>query len=122
MLRRRDPPGRRGESLAAEHLKRSGYRVLARNLRNRFGEIDLLARAPDGTVIVAEVKTAEAGSAMPELRVDAAKQRRLAALAAQAARRHKLTGERLRFDVLAVTLAGDDPTVRHIQGAFESPY
>ncbi|MCC6580214.1 MAG: YraN family protein, partial [Phycisphaeraceae bacterium] len=49
--------GQRGEQLAAQYLRRQGYRILARNLRFRFGEIDLLAMAPDGlTVVVVEVK------------------------------------------------------------------
>ena len=34
--------GRRGEELAAEHLERLGYRVVARNYRTRFGELDLV--------------------------------------------------------------------------------
>ena len=44
--RRRDPRrarGRLGEDLAAAHLQRLGFRVLARNARTRYGEIDLIA-------------------------------------------------------------------------------
>ena len=33
--------GRLGEQLAAEHLERLGYTIVARNHRTRFGEIDL---------------------------------------------------------------------------------
>ena len=41
--------GRRGEELAAEHFSRLGYRVLDRNHRTRFGELDLvLADEGDG--------------------------------------------------------------------------
>jgi putative endonuclease len=48
--------GRRGEDQAALHLERLGFRLLARNVRTRFGEIDLIAY--DGEVLVfAEVKT-----------------------------------------------------------------
>ena len=32
--------GRWGEALAAEHLRRAGYQILAANWRSRFGEID----------------------------------------------------------------------------------
>ena len=32
-----------GESLAAEYLKKKGYKLLAANYRSRFGEIDLIA-------------------------------------------------------------------------------
>ena len=57
LLWRRLPLGRRGERIAAARLRREGYRILARNVRNRFGEIDLVAEAPDRrTVVVVEVK------------------------------------------------------------------
>src|SRR3954449_7973349 len=35
--------GERGERLAAEHLERAGYTILATNFRTRFGELDLVA-------------------------------------------------------------------------------
>jgi putative endonuclease len=53
--------GRSGEDHAAGHLERLGYRLLARNVRTRFGEIDLIAY--DGqTIVFAEVKTRRATS------------------------------------------------------------
>ena len=39
--------GPTGEKLAAQHLRRQGFRILDQNLRRRYGEIDLLAEAPD---------------------------------------------------------------------------
>ncbi len=42
----------RGERTAARHLTRRGYRILGRNLRNRFGEIDILAEDPDRRTVV----------------------------------------------------------------------
>lgn len=119
--------GNRGEALAARHLRRQGHTILARNLRTRFGEVDLLTRAPDGrTIVIVEVKTAarlpeDGASFLPELRVNRDKQRRLIALAAQIVRRHGLGRRPLRFDIVAVTL--DAPAaerVRHIRSAFQS--
>ena len=52
--------GRRGEELAAEHLERLGYRVIARNYRTRFGELDLVA-TDDDVLVFCEVKTRRAG-------------------------------------------------------------
>ena len=114
--------GRAGERLAAGHLKRAGYRVLARNLRNRLGEADLLAEASDGTVVIVEVKAGRRGSShRPEAHVNAAKQRKLATLAASLARQHGLTQRRLRFDVIAVEFSPDaKPVIRHHMGAFQS--
>lgn len=48
-----------GESMAAAYLARRGFRVVARNVRSRFGEIDLVCRAPgDGSQwVFVEVRT-----------------------------------------------------------------
>jgi len=53
--------GRLGEDLAAAHLQRLGYAMLARNVRTRHGEIDLIAHRA-GVLVFAEVKTARARS------------------------------------------------------------
>ncbi len=121
-LQHRSTNGARGERLSARMLKKKHYRLMAQNLRNRFGEIDIVALAPDGkTVVIVEVKTAEDPKALPELRVDHHKQRRLTALAAQVVRRYGLHGLPIRFDVVAVNLPpGADPVIRHYQAAFDS--
>ncbi len=121
-LQRDTSTGAQGERAAAKMLKQKNYRLMARNLRNRFGEIDIIALTPDNkTVVIIEVKTAEDPAARPELRVDHHKQRRLIALAAQVARRYKLQGRPLRFDVVAVNLQPNtDPTFRHYEAAFDS--
>ncbi|MFA9479288.1 YraN family protein [Phycisphaerales bacterium AB-hyl4] len=114
--------GRRGERAAAKHLKRVGYRVVARNLRCKVGEIDLLAEAPDGrTVVVVEVKAGRGGALPPEIRVGAAKQRKLTQLAVRLIRRYRLHDRPMRFDVVGVDLPDrGKPTIRHHVGAFES--
>ena len=45
-----------GEQIAANYLTRQGYRVEARNWRCVAGEIDLVMRAPDGTLVFVEVR------------------------------------------------------------------
>ena len=132
-LRRDKSAGSRGEAIAARHLKQQRYRILARNLRNRFGEIDLLALAPDGrTVVIVEVKAAErsetAGDSTnprPEQHVNTAKQRKLTALAGQLVRRYRLQDHPIRFDVIGVDLPAidhrtSDPVIRHHVAAFEA--
>lgn len=124
-LRRRARTGGAGERHACRHLRRAGYRVLGRNLRNRFGEVDILAEAPDrNTIVVVEVKATRAtgGDPPPEVHVNTAKQRRLVALACQLARARRFTERPIRFDVIGVQLQPDgaDAIVRHHPGAFES--
>lgn len=48
--------GRLGEQLAADHLERLGYVIVARNHRTRYGEIDIVA-ADDRALVIVEVKT-----------------------------------------------------------------
>lgn len=47
--------GDSAERVAALHLEQNGYRILARNVRTRYGEIDLVAEDADGIAFV-EVK------------------------------------------------------------------
>ncbi|MEM8737720.1 MAG: YraN family protein [Planctomycetota bacterium] len=114
--------GRAGERFAARHLKKSGYRLLARNLRTRHGELDLIALSPDHAIVCVEVKAGAANPHFPaEGHVTPAKQRKIVALAAAVARRHRLTGRRFRFDVIAVEYpARGEPRLRHHVGAFLS--
>lgn len=48
--------GNAGEDLACEVLRRQGYRIIWRNYRCRYGEIDIIALR-DGRILFAEVKT-----------------------------------------------------------------
>lgn len=45
-----------GEGYAVKLLKKEGYRILERNYRGRFGEIDIIAKDND-TLVFVEVKT-----------------------------------------------------------------
>ena len=48
--------GKLGENAAAKFLRKKEYRILKRNFRNYYGEIDIIARDNNYTVFV-EVKT-----------------------------------------------------------------
>jgi putative endonuclease len=118
--------GGRGEAAAERLLRRSGYRILARNLRSRFGEIDLLAQ-PRGerTIAVVEVKTMRAETPAPEQHVNRAKRAKLTALAGQVARKYGFEDRPIRFDVVGVVWPDDasEPTrITHHVGAFEASF
>lgn len=114
-------PGRRGERLAVRHLKKQGFKILGTNVRCGQYEIDILARAPDGSMAVVEVKTvinAIAG-APPELRANPDKQIKLLFAMNYLINRYKLVNTQIRFDVVAVELPpNSQPVIRHIPGAF----
>ena len=48
--------GKHGEDIACEYLISKRYKILARNWRKQWGEIDIVARAPDTTLVFCEVK------------------------------------------------------------------
>lgn len=103
--------GRRGEALAAEHLERLGYRVVARNYRTRFGELDLVV-TDDEVLVFCEVKTRRGGSFGPGFEaVDARKRRKLRALAETFLRHHAFGPVAVRFDVSSVRLRADGSAV-----------
>jgi len=49
--------GKIGENTASKYLINKKYLILARNHKERFDEIDIIARRPDGILIFCEVKT-----------------------------------------------------------------
>ena len=49
--------GKTGEGIACGYLVDNGYKVLARNYRRKWGEIDIVAKYKDGTLVFFEVKT-----------------------------------------------------------------
>ena len=52
----KNPLGIRGEEIAANYLKKKGYRIISRNFRLRNGEIDIIA-THNNTLVFIEVKT-----------------------------------------------------------------
>lgn len=49
--------GKIGECLAARNLESRGYKIIARNYRTVFGELDIVAKCVDMTLVFVEVKT-----------------------------------------------------------------
>ena len=117
----RHTAGRRGEDLAAEHLERLGFQVLARNHRTRFGELDLVVY--DGeTLVFAEVKTRRSGTRDPweNLHDRKCSQVRRMAIAWLTDGADRPYGAQLRFDGIAVLLDAKGDLVRldHLEAAF----
>jgi putative endonuclease len=112
--------GRLGEQLAAEHLERLGYAIVARNHRTRYGEIDLVAC--DGrTLVFCEVKTRR-GRGQPWDALHPAKQAQVRRMA-----RAYLSDEAdrprvplLRFDAVGVCIdaRGRLTRLEHLEDAF----
>ena len=49
--------GKFGEDLACEYLVKHCFTIVERNFRKPWGELDVIAMAPDKTLVIVEVKT-----------------------------------------------------------------
>jgi putative endonuclease len=130
--RRRDPRhdlGRAGEALAAAHLRRCGFEIVARNQRTRHGEIDLIAF--DGhTLVFAEVKTRRMSRGPSRRHIDPllsalsprqrARLRRLSAAWLARGDRSVPFAQTIRFDAIGVAIdgTGELQELEHIPGAW----
>ena len=128
MTRTRLRTGRLAEARAAEHLGSLGYRILKRNARTRYGELDLVA-LDRRTLVFVEVKAVRAGGRVgperPVLWVTPRKQSRVRRLAAAWMAERRADGSvpryaEIRFDAVGVVLGPHDEVVdlEHLVGAF----
>ncbi|HUN79681.1 MAG TPA: YraN family protein [Solirubrobacteraceae bacterium] len=122
--------GRLGERLAAAHLERLGYAILVRNVRTRYGEIDLIAF--DGrTLTMVEVKTRKIGARAKLIRPDQqpltwlqprqrARLRRLAAAWLTDEKHMRMNAQTIRFDAIGVVVddRGRLLGLDHVEGAW----
>ncbi len=111
--------GARGEQLAVDYLSQLGLRVLARNWRCRYGELDVIA-ADDiaRTVVFVEVKTRTGEQyGGVEQAVTPVKVRRLRRLAGLWLAQQHGSWASVRIDVVAIRVGRRrTPEITHIQG------
>lgn len=114
--------GDRGERLAVRHLKKSGLKIVARNYRNRFGEIDIIAL--DGqTIVFVEVKTRKSNAVGSPLEaVDESKQSKVIQVAQAYLKERRLYEYSVRFDVIGIVWNESEkeskPDLTHVRHAF----
>lgn len=114
--------GAAGEAAAAAWLEARGYQVLARNVRTRYGEIDLVARSGSLVVFVEVKSRTSLRYGHPAEAIARHKRRRLARLAAACLHRFGLEHCTVRFDAIAVRLDGRAhvAAIEHIPDAFQA--
>lgn len=113
--------GNRGEIEAARFLQQLGYKILHRQLRSRFGELDLVAVDKD-TIVFVEVKTRSSTDVgHPTEAITPAKQAKMTRSALAFLKRNRWLNQRARFDVIAIIWPGGDqaPQIQHFLNAFE---
>lgn len=112
--------GGAGEQAVAGQLRKSGYTILERNFRCRFGEIDIIAQNSQYIVFV-EVKTRSEKAAYSPLEAITAAKRRKILLTAQLYLQQKPSGRQPRFDAAAVfTENGQVIRTEYLENAFSA--
>lgn len=113
--------GRFGEDKACRYLKKNGYKIIERNFRLKFAEIDIIARKGE-TYVFAEVKTRKLGSSVPgSASVNYRKQHKLITASGCYLVKKNIKPP-VRFDIIEVY--ADERLkkyeINHIENAFES--
>ena len=113
--------GDAAEQAAVELLERSGYRVVARNFRCAWGEVDVVAERGELLCFVEVRMRSTAAWGDPAHTVSWAKQRKVAKAALHyLLEREDAPRRMVRFDVVSVVGRGAQAVVEHIPDAFDA--
>ena len=110
--------GALGEQLAVEYLQGLGLRIVARNWRCRYGELDVIAAEAADTLVFVEVKTrtGDCFGGVAEA-VTPQKVRRIRRLAGLWLAGQESVWSQIRIDVIGVRLGRSrTPEVTHVRG------
>jgi putative endonuclease len=109
--------GQKGEDLAADYLKKAGFRILFRNWKWGKHEIDIIADNKD-LIIFVEVKTRSDDYQMhPVTAITSDKQKSIIFAADGYLQRFNIDKES-RFDVITIIKKIESYEIDHIEGAF----
>ena len=118
MITEKQNTGKLGEDIAVKYLENHGYKILKRNYRKPWGEIDIVAQKSQELVFV-EVKTQKQGFEWrPEENVTWHKKHQLSRIINTYIKEHKISeNQDWRIDVLAIELDfySQNANIEHIQ-------
>jgi putative endonuclease len=113
--------GQRWEALAEKKLEAAGYKILDRNFRTYFGEIDLVAEE-NGVLCFVEVKGRKGPRfGAPAEAVTFEKRRRIARAARTYVVRRRVGQRPCRFDVVSIVESPEGDRIEIFRNAFEEP-
>lgn len=112
-----NPTARRGEEIASHYLQKKGYKIIERNFRKGYGELDIIA-VYKGVLVFVEVKTRtsqEFGS--PLEAIAPWKLRALIKTVQFYKMTHRNLPEQMRIDAISVMLfpGGEEEKVEHVE-------
>jgi putative endonuclease len=115
--------GKIGEDLACKYLINKGHKIIERNHLKPWGEIDIVSRAPDKTLVFVEVKTVKTSDVdnllvTPEDQMTKSKIIKLRRVVSTYAADHESEiNENVgwRIDLLALTITSKDCLIKHYE-------
>ena len=114
--------GDRGEWLAYHYLRGEGYRIVARQYRRSFGEIDLIGWEKDVLCFIEVKLRTRLDHGRPEEAVNRRKKRQICRVAGDYRRRYKLHDINYRYDIVSISGRLEAPHFQLIRGAFCEDY
>lgn len=117
---RRQSLGKRGETLAADYLRRLGYTVVETNYRCQWGEVDIVAQEGD-TLVFVEVRTRRGASfGAPQESLTPRKRQRLISTAETYLQAHPDAPADWRIDLISLTPHSSGPLhIEHLPNAVQ---
>lgn len=111
--------GNEGEEKACEFLVQNGYRIIERNYKCKYGEIDIIA-VDDNTLCFIEVKMRNNTAYGPPYHsVTPRKQKQISYVALNYLSKIDKKYSGVRFDVVSINMEGDEERIELFRGAFE---
>lgn len=117
--------GGRGENAAAVYLQKKGYKIIGRNYRTKYGEIDIVAKDPEGILVFAEVKTFSeasglASSLLPEDNLSGWKLYKLQRICQFFANAYPALVDKngWQIDLVAITIKSETYKIKHYRNIF----
>jgi putative endonuclease len=110
---------RLGERQAADFLKANGYKIIARNYKTKFGEIDIVAKEKE-TIVFVEVKARHSDRfGGPEAAINRFKQGQISKAALFFLKDNGLLENKARFDIVSIRYREKLPQINLIRNAFD---
>lgn len=111
--------GQKGEKLAVAHLKKKGFKLLDKNVRTPFGEIDLIFLDKPVVVFVEVKARSSAGFGGPLGAISRHKRFKVSQSSLHYLKEKGWQDKPARFDVVGIVFAGEKPDIDHVVDAFD---
>ncbi len=97
MLNSRQKYGQESEIIVMNFLKKKGYKIIERNFRTKYGEIDIIAK-DNGTLAFIEVKARKTSTfGSPKESITYAKKKKTLQISSYLFKKHKTDGHKSKI-------------------------